>query len=355
VILKCNNVSGTVYNVEATDEGGSYIYRDVRPIIGSSATGFGGEGLWENTGTPEYTRLILAQDIDLQDKILHFHKSISNMRIYRSGDNLIINPASTASHVALGGILSAPYGMINVDGIVMYDSGSVLDMNYGSIIDSDDITLYDSGSMSPKLSLKVPVIESAGGVYLVANDNTFWINAVDDNILAKCIIDTKKWEISGDLSITGDIDLSVSNITGVTYIKSYYSTGLDIKNSAGTSKITLGDTTYGAKLLANIDMGHNDIIDCKDIKGATTGTDGADRLNLDFRGDGNHRIYYTGTADNRLGYKTFSTHAFAIGANVITSIDTNGLIMNTGKYIKSASGDLELRAPSGSKIKFVIG
>jgi hypothetical protein len=58
VILKCNNVSGTVYNVEATDEGGSYIYRDVRPIIGSSATGFGSD-VWErdvlNNGSPVST------------------------------------------------------------------------------------------------------------------------------------------------------------------------------------------------------------------------------------------------------------------------------------------------------------
>ena len=58
VILKCDNVSGTVYDVEATDEGGSYIWRDVRPIIGSSATGFGSD-VWErdvtNNGSPMST------------------------------------------------------------------------------------------------------------------------------------------------------------------------------------------------------------------------------------------------------------------------------------------------------------
>ena len=50
IILKCKVNDGTIYDVEATDEGGSYIYRDVRPIIGSSATGFGSEG-WEMDGS----------------------------------------------------------------------------------------------------------------------------------------------------------------------------------------------------------------------------------------------------------------------------------------------------------------
>ena len=50
IILKCEISDGTVYDVEATDEGGSYIYRDVRPIIGSSSTGYGGEG-WEKDGS----------------------------------------------------------------------------------------------------------------------------------------------------------------------------------------------------------------------------------------------------------------------------------------------------------------
>ncbi len=50
IILRCEVSDGTVYAVEATDEGGSFIYRDVRPIIGSSATGYGSEG-WELDGS----------------------------------------------------------------------------------------------------------------------------------------------------------------------------------------------------------------------------------------------------------------------------------------------------------------
>lgn len=65
VILKCKTVGGTVYDVEATDEGGSYIWRDVRPIIGSSATGFG-SAVWEkdisNNGIPDSS--IVAIDMN---------------------------------------------------------------------------------------------------------------------------------------------------------------------------------------------------------------------------------------------------------------------------------------------------
>ena len=171
--------------------------------------------------------------------------------------------------------------------------------------------------------------------------------------------DTKKIDVWGQLDMNAsNIEMALGDIKNLDTIDAGYTTGITIEDSTGSTKLILAKssaTSYAAQLSDDLDMNGNDIIKCKDIKGQTTGTDGANRLNLDFRGDTNHRIYYTGASDNRLAYKTVSSHAFAIGANVITSVDTNGLIMNTGKYIKSASGDLELRAPSGSKIKFVIG
>ena len=54
IILRCETTGGAVYDVEATDEGGSYIWRDVRPIIGSSATGYGGAG-WIVDGSNDVT------------------------------------------------------------------------------------------------------------------------------------------------------------------------------------------------------------------------------------------------------------------------------------------------------------
>ena len=48
IILKCANTSGTIYAVNGDDEGGSYIYRDARPIIGGGG-GSGAGGMWELT------------------------------------------------------------------------------------------------------------------------------------------------------------------------------------------------------------------------------------------------------------------------------------------------------------------
>ena len=131
---------------------------------------------------------------------------------------------------------------------------------------------------------------------------------------------------------------------------------LGMKWAANVSGIWEVSGIYAQLIAAKaVDMQTNDIVKCSQISGQTTGTNGADKLIVDFRGDNNHQIYYTGTTDNRLGYKTYYAHAFAIQAATIAQIDQYGLIMQTGKYIKSSSGDLELRAPSGSKIKFVIG
>ena len=360
IILKCEIVDGTVYAVTATDEGESFIYRDVRPIIGSSSTGYGGDPVWEKTGTPEYARLIIAQDIDLQDKILHFHKSISNMRIYRSGDNLIINPASTVSSVGIGGILSAQYGISNCDGITMHDSGSTLDMNYASIIDSGDIELYDATSTSPRLCFKTPTSEGHSGGYFESHATYLdLIRYSDGTDVMTWWYDTKKVDVWGKLDMNAsNIDMALGDIENIDVIDAGYTTGISIEDSTGATKLILARsaaTSYSMLLNDILEMNGNDIIKCKDIKGQTTGTDGANRLNLDFRGDASHRIYYTGVSDNRLKYETVSGHLFSINSVDICQVHSAGINMASGKYIKSDSGDLELRAPSGSKIKFVIG
>ena len=46
VILKCCNISGTVCIISDLNEGNSYYYRDARPIVGSSAAGYG-NNVWE--------------------------------------------------------------------------------------------------------------------------------------------------------------------------------------------------------------------------------------------------------------------------------------------------------------------
>ena len=97
-------------------------------------------------------------------------------------------------------------------------------------------------------------------------------------------------------------------------------------------------------------MGGYDIRDCDNIKGTT-----GNSLELDFRGDGDHKIYCDTSAPIYTRYKSPTAHQFDIGTSDILTITTTGIILSAGMYIKPASGDLELRAPSGSKIKFVIG
>jgi len=56
IILRCKSSSGSVSDVTATDEGGSYIYRDARPIVGASAaSGGGGGGSWKFTSDEKWT------------------------------------------------------------------------------------------------------------------------------------------------------------------------------------------------------------------------------------------------------------------------------------------------------------
>lgn len=55
LILKCKETSGTIYDITALNEGGSYIYRDARPIVGN-VSGLGGS-CWDlnvdNTASPK--------------------------------------------------------------------------------------------------------------------------------------------------------------------------------------------------------------------------------------------------------------------------------------------------------------
>jgi len=48
IILKCSSESGAVSDVKAIDEGGSFIYRDARPIVGAVRSGYA-EGRWQTT------------------------------------------------------------------------------------------------------------------------------------------------------------------------------------------------------------------------------------------------------------------------------------------------------------------
>ena len=208
----------------------------------------------------------------------------------------------------------------------------------------------------------VSLAAGASGSYLKtlgAGNNPVWFN-----VAAGFVTDplTSNLDADGyDINDLGDIDFRTSLSYAYINFDSNndflrYDCGNDVFEFKIGDNIRFSIETEEINAYYNLDMNSKDIIKCKDVKGQTTGTDGANRLNLDFRGDGNHRIYYTGIADDRMKRETSSGgHLFAVSSADICQIHTNGINMASGKYIKSDSGDLELRAPSGSKIKFVIG
>jgi len=90
-----------------------------------------------------------------------------------------------------------------------------------------------------------------------------------------------------------------------------------------------------------IDMQYFGLAHCTGISGSTSGGElGTNRLVIDFRGDGSHKIWHTDAVDNRLKYETFKAHLFSIQSTDICQVHSTGLNMANGKYIKADSGNL---------------
>lgn len=89
VILKCKEVSGTVYDITALNEGESYIYRDARPIVGGTA-GLDGSCWTRNVGDTASPKSDITE-IDMKGKSivttggtnLIFEVGIGNSFVFR--------------------------------------------------------------------------------------------------------------------------------------------------------------------------------------------------------------------------------------------------------------------------------
>ena len=157
------------------------------------------------------------------------------------------------------------------------------------------------------------------------------------------------------------LDMNTHKINGVTslYVGTLYSTGTEIH--LDDPLIPLGDSTIN---LGSVTYAFNDLYVDR-ILGGAENNDAA--LDLDFRGDANHRIWYNGTAANELEYKTFLRHRFMIQSTEILNINSDELAMETGKklglngvsggtYAKDdASGNMELHVATGKSVKIVVG
>jgi hypothetical protein len=445
VILKGKAVGGGGYTVEDvydTDQGNSYIYRDVRPIIGSSATGFGGDSLWEVSGSE--TQLITPDSIDMQGhdiiKIANLKGSLnSNFSLHGSNsadtdwieflqwdhgtEQILINrntdlyDASTISpqlkfRVPLDEGYSGFYvdyhsvdGMLrfrnitgDTDVVTFSDTGRVnliddlwitkgKEINFGTPntayiyqdASTNDLKFYDSVLAATKTLTELAAGGMpTGGVQgdITYHNGTNWVrlaagssgnylktlgagnNPIWFNITAGYVTDplSNSLDCNGyDINDIGDLDfrtsLSYAYInfdSGNDFLR--YDCGNDVFEFKINDNIRFSIELEEINAYWDLDMNSKDIIKVDEIKGTSTVP-----CHLDFRGDDAHRIWYTGSVDNKVQYKTYLSHEFVIQSTDILEVKTTGVHMKAGKYIKSDSGDLELRAPSGSKIKFVIG
>ena len=274
----------------------------------------------------------------------------------------------TDKHITTDQSLYTDLDMREDHALELYESGSD---NLWGYLRAFDGALY-GGLILESSSVQNLHVRAAGDLKLYATADIFFEDLNNAEMsLSDLVAAGGLWEVDGsetqlitadDLDIQSKIlkNLAAGAVAGdsVRYEQVLLLAGGTMNSEAGINMNDGSLTNIGGMSMTSsttLDMNNGLISECTKISGLTTGTDGANRLNIDFRGDANHRIYYTGTSDNRLGYKTYNAHAFSIQSTVIAQINANGLLMQTGKYIKSSSGDLELRAPSGSKIKFVIG
>ena len=267
VILKGKSGSVGAYVVEdvySSDTAGkSYIHRDVRPIVGSSSTGYGDVSLWHSPGA--VTKLVSPEPIELSDD-LEF-----------DGDHFIKWKAPTT-----GNLVGAVYGFegaVQRDFMIKsYNSGILTFESAAGYISCSGDILSDVGTPADGTDAanKTYVDGVVAGLWEVSGSYSQLITARAINMRDKKIINL--FELIGGDSATSNFDISAAS-------------GYDLRLISPTS------------------------CDTSIIAGGTTA------------------ITATGT---------------------LVGVYQN-LIMASGKYIKSDSGDLELRAPSGSKIKFVIG
>ena len=184
IILKCCNGSGAVCDVTATDEGDSFIYRDARPIVGSSASGFGGDVLNPMTA----------------------NLAAGGFKLTGLGAGVVAGDA--LRYEQLVGVY-LPLGGGTMTGNI--------NMGYNTIYNSDDITLYDNTVNSPTFALTTNTGSEGGtGIYMSVSDGTdlkIYENATDTEIAR--LEDDGFFTLQSGLLVGSNILMGTNKITGL--------------------------------------------------------------------------------------------------------------------------------------------
>jgi hypothetical protein len=196
VILKGKASGGggyVVHPIYSSESGYSYIYRDARPIVGSSSTGFGGDvsnPMTENLAAGGFKLTGLGAGSASGDSV-------------RYEQVLLLAGGTMAGNIAMGG-----NDITGISDITMNGTSSTINMSYGSIYNSDDITLYDASTNSPALGLITTDTESGTGFYMkvVSGKNLRFFENYGDTYVAELDYDGYLTLSSGIL-VGGNIDM----------------------------------------------------------------------------------------------------------------------------------------------------
>jgi hypothetical protein len=386
VILKGKAVGGGGYTVEdvySSDESGkSYIYKDVRPIVGSSSSGYGGDvsnPLTENLAAGGYKITGLGAAVSSGDAIsLDGDGYVPIAKLPLGGTGLkggLLVGKETGCDSMLPGTNTHVLTLDSTEAFGMKWAAAgaeglwEIDGSETQLITADDIDMRARGfmhvsSLQPEYAAGIEIFDNAGNSRAYLGTTIYALSA------HKNIYMNGSWKIQGLAagSAAGDSirydEYSIHNHDGCYYTETEINTWrngttqteMGYMNEVSSSiqdqlnarlPLTAGS---GKPLSGDLYMGGNDIIGIDKLQG-TTGVP----LKIEFKGDTNYRMYVDGTTPYYNRYQTVTAHEFDIGAAAICYISSVGITMAAGKYIKSTSGDLELRAPSGSNIKFVIG
>ena len=220
-----------------------------------------------------------------------------------------------------------------------------IDMVREKVINCGGIELYKTpGQISPEIHFEVDEVSNETGAKIFGAVDAFYISKLKSGSTFA------KFDF-GD----GCLNMFDHTIIGVGGITMYDATSpIDMAESDITDvgNITMHDE------YSDIDMNGSDITEVNHVDGTT-----ALSCVLDFRGEGSHQIYYTGTSDNRLAYKTYHKHVFSIGANAIMQIASGGIELagsikldgSTGKIKieeNDSTGDMEFTVQSGDAFVF---
>lgn len=261
----------------------------------------------------------------------------------------------------------------DTDLFLVYDGASWEEIGGGGATDHGGLTGLEDDDHTQYLLVNGG--RSMTGNLTVYKSNPYVIVKPNDSSSPALILEDSSSNYKGRFYVNSN-DAVVLCEDGDLYLSTAVSTGGNVLlETKGVTRLTIDDTVITSTVSiipssdSSMDLGSAtyawDELFVDRIAGGDENDDAA--LDLDFRGDGSHRIWYNGTSANELEYKTYLRHRFMIQSTEVLNIDSDEIAVETGMkvglnsvgggtYIKDdASGNMELHVASGKVVKIVVG